>query len=310
MTRPGSSSSSAASDVHQIIFGLTATTATTMTLLIALSSMTDGAALISSSYSYSNSHHHPHPLLLNTNRTMTTVAHNFNSNSNSNPVTSPSVLLKLSSESGRVDQKQNTDADEPSGDEDEDEGAYEEDDDYYYDSFPSYSEEDLENVADSDDLHSKYFVRTRPRLSLSQSQNQKSEPEVESEPTKTTSQRSIVFEMPEARGGFLSENQNQSPKFFDISESDEESGEAERPSEAHVKSAETLIPSPSSHNSIATDDTGTTTDSSTSIPGTPGIDYPIFGEVPYTGFDCQKQRYKGFFADLDTKCQVRRFDLI
>ena len=47
----------------------------------------------------------------------------------------------------------------------------------------------------------------------------------------------------------------------------------------------------------------TTTDA-TSIPGMPGIDYPILHEIPYTGFDCQQQRYKGFFADVDTKCQV------
>jgi hypothetical protein len=48
----------------------------------------------------------------------------------------------------------------------------------------------------------------------------------------------------------------------------------------------------------------TTTDA-TSIPGMPGIDYPIFGEIPITDFDCMKQRYKGFFADTETKCQVK-----
>ena len=36
----------------------------------------------------------------------------------------------------------------------------------------------------------------------------------------------------------------------------------------------------------------------------PGIDYPILDEIPQTSFDCQKQRYKGFFADVETKCQV------
>lgn len=50
--------------------------------------------------------------------------------------------------------------------------------------------------------------------------------------------------------------------------------------------------------------TVTTTTDATSIPGIPGIDYPILGEIPQTGFDCQKQRYKGFFADIDAKCQV------
>ena len=46
-----------------------------------------------------------------------------------------------------------------------------------------------------------------------------------------------------------------------------------------------------------------TTDA-TSIPGMPGIDYPVFGEIPVTGFHCSDQRYKGFFADVETKCQV------
>lgn len=41
------------------------------------------------------------------------------------------------------------------------------------------------------------------------------------------------------------------------------------------------------------------------IPGIAGIDYPIYHEVPETGFSCQKQRYKGFFADMQTNCQVK-----
>ncbi|XP_075147313.1 uncharacterized protein LOC142221450 [Haematobia irritans] len=38
--------------------------------------------------------------------------------------------------------------------------------------------------------------------------------------------------------------------------------------------------------------------------GRPGIDYPIYSEIPQTSFDCSKQRYKGFFGDPETNCQV------
>ncbi|ODM96078.1 hypothetical protein Ocin01_10594 [Orchesella cincta] len=54
----------------------------------------------------------------------------------------------------------------------------------------------------------------------------------------------------------------------------------------------------------STTEATTTTTDATSIPGTPGVDYPIFYEIPQTGFDCKNQRYKGFFADIDTKCQA------
>ncbi|XP_031332300.1 uncharacterized protein LOC116162749 [Photinus pyralis] len=39
-------------------------------------------------------------------------------------------------------------------------------------------------------------------------------------------------------------------------------------------------------------------------PGRPGIDYPALSSIPQTNFDCHTQRYKGFFADPDTNCQV------
>lgn len=39
-------------------------------------------------------------------------------------------------------------------------------------------------------------------------------------------------------------------------------------------------------------------------PGRAGIDYPTLSTVPETSFTCKSQRYKGFFADPDTKCQV------
>ena len=42
----------------------------------------------------------------------------------------------------------------------------------------------------------------------------------------------------------------------------------------------------------------------TSTPGRPGIDYPTYSSIPRTKFDCSTQRYKGFFGDPDTDCQV------
>ncbi|XP_037952880.1 LIM and SH3 domain protein Lasp [Teleopsis dalmanni] len=38
--------------------------------------------------------------------------------------------------------------------------------------------------------------------------------------------------------------------------------------------------------------------------GRPGIDYPNYAEIPQTSFDCTQQRYKGFFGDPETNCQV------
>lgn len=38
--------------------------------------------------------------------------------------------------------------------------------------------------------------------------------------------------------------------------------------------------------------------------GRPGIDYPTLSEIPETSFNCGQQRYKGFFGDPDTNCQV------
>lgn len=40
-------------------------------------------------------------------------------------------------------------------------------------------------------------------------------------------------------------------------------------------------------------------------PGRPGVDYPALSTIPPTSFNCKTQRYKGFFADTDTNCQVR-----
>ena len=42
----------------------------------------------------------------------------------------------------------------------------------------------------------------------------------------------------------------------------------------------------------------------TGIPGTPWIDYPMYSTVPLTGFSCKLTKYPGFYADIDTGCQV------
>ncbi|XP_069695220.1 uncharacterized protein [Periplaneta americana] len=39
-------------------------------------------------------------------------------------------------------------------------------------------------------------------------------------------------------------------------------------------------------------------------PGRPGIDYPTYSRIPETSFTCKNQRYKGFFGDPETSCQV------
>lgn len=41
-----------------------------------------------------------------------------------------------------------------------------------------------------------------------------------------------------------------------------------------------------------------------STPGRPGIDYPAYDSIPKTSFNCATQRYKGFFGDEETNCQV------
>lgn len=38
--------------------------------------------------------------------------------------------------------------------------------------------------------------------------------------------------------------------------------------------------------------------------GRPGTDYPTLSIIPKTNFDCKTQRYKGFFGDPETRCQV------
>ncbi|XP_034828423.1 uncharacterized protein [Maniola hyperantus] len=47
-----------------------------------------------------------------------------------------------------------------------------------------------------------------------------------------------------------------------------------------------------------------TSDNEGGTPGRPDVDYPILTVIPPTSFDCKTQRYKGFFADTETRCQV------
>lgn len=55
-------------------------------------------------------------------------------------------------------------------------------------------------------------------------------------------------------------------------------------------------------------DTDPVKDDVTNLPGPntgrPGIDYPALAEIPQTSFSCKEQRYKGFFGDPETNCQV------
>merc|ERR1711892_346915 len=41
-----------------------------------------------------------------------------------------------------------------------------------------------------------------------------------------------------------------------------------------------------------------------SVPGVPGEDYPIYSEVPETGFGCEGQVDGGYYADPEAECQV------
>lgn len=42
------------------------------------------------------------------------------------------------------------------------------------------------------------------------------------------------------------------------------------------------------------------------VPGTPGIDYPIYHAVPETSFHCKDVPYApGMYANVETGCQVR-----
>lgn len=40
------------------------------------------------------------------------------------------------------------------------------------------------------------------------------------------------------------------------------------------------------------------------IPGEPGVDYPVYAQVPRTNFDCSQQPLPGYYADIEAQCQV------
>ena len=47
------------------------------------------------------------------------------------------------------------------------------------------------------------------------------------------------------------------------------------------------------------------------IPGTPGVDYPIYHEVPHTSFSCAHvPAVPGMYANVETGCQVGRINII
>ena len=48
------------------------------------------------------------------------------------------------------------------------------------------------------------------------------------------------------------------------------------------------------------------------IPGEAGTDYPVYTEVPDTGFNCAQQPFlPGIYADIQADCQVtRKADMI
>lgn len=40
------------------------------------------------------------------------------------------------------------------------------------------------------------------------------------------------------------------------------------------------------------------------IPGTAGVDYTLYAEIPKTSFDCKQQQFPGYYADVEAQCQV------
>lgn len=40
------------------------------------------------------------------------------------------------------------------------------------------------------------------------------------------------------------------------------------------------------------------------VPGEPGVDYPILSKVNTIEFSCRDQKYPGYYADVDSRCQV------
>jgi len=42
----------------------------------------------------------------------------------------------------------------------------------------------------------------------------------------------------------------------------------------------------------------------TGVMGRPGVDFPVLPSIPKTGFSCRQVKSSGYYADLDTNCQV------
>ena len=40
------------------------------------------------------------------------------------------------------------------------------------------------------------------------------------------------------------------------------------------------------------------------VMGRPGVDFPVLPSIPKTGFSCRQVKSSGYYADLDTDCQV------
>lgn len=42
------------------------------------------------------------------------------------------------------------------------------------------------------------------------------------------------------------------------------------------------------------------------VPGKPGVDYPTLSSVNTSNFNCRDQKHPGYYADVETRCQVRK----
>lgn len=42
------------------------------------------------------------------------------------------------------------------------------------------------------------------------------------------------------------------------------------------------------------------------IPGEAGVNYPTLHTIPRTSFSCGEQQHNGYYADLETSCQVKK----
>jgi hypothetical protein len=63
-------------------------------------------------------------------------------------------------------------------------------------------------------------------------------------------------------------------------------------------------PRPNYYRGRTTTQTFPATNTEGGTPGYPGVDYPTYSSIPETSFTCKNQRYKGFFGDPETSCQV------